>query len=316
MKLKVIVGALILLFSSFCYGSDGGRQGKEELTYKDAVVLGIVQGITEFLPISSTGHLIISNKALGLDNEDVRDGPISMKQAADIYAIVIQGGTILAIVILYWDRIVMMLFGLMGKDRRGWLLARNIVLAFLPAVVVGLLFEKWINAHLFSPLTVIIALVAGAFLMFGVERWRGRKGRSEGIVRPTEIELYEMGVRKSLLIGFMQCFAMWPGTSRSMMTIVGGYFAGLSARKAAEFSFLLGLVTLTAASVYKGYKDGGQMLQVLQLGPVLVGALIAFISGAFAVKWLISYLTRHGLGIFAWYRLGLAMVAYLVLYIL
>lgn len=145
--------------------------------------------------------------------------------------------------------------------------------------------------------------------MLIVERWRHHGNRSA--VSPQDgTGLAELTVGKSVMIGLFQCFAMWPGTSRSMATIVGGYIAGLSPAHAAEFSFLLGLITLSAASCYKFLTDGSEMLAALNIGPVLVGCIVAFISAALAVKWLVSYLSKHGLALFAWYRIALAIAIF------
>jgi undecaprenyl-diphosphatase len=291
------------------------------MTYTDAIILGVVEGVTEFLPISSTGHLVLANHFLGLNEEtptasassrlQAEDGAgnpepeqMTIKAAADAYAIVIQIGAIAAVLIICWRRVRAIAMGLLGKDRQGLLLARNLVAAFLPAVGIGLLLEAWIDRYLFNTWPVIAALFAGGLLILGVEGWRRRRQGSDD----PGPDLHELTLVQSFMIGLLQCVAMWPGTSRSMMTIIGGYLAGLSPLRAAEFSFLLGLITLSAASVYKGLKTGPALLDVFALGPLLVGVAVAFISAAIAVKWMIGYLGRHGLGIFAWYRMGLALV--------
>lgn len=301
------------------------------LSYLQALVLGTVQGITEFLPISSTGHLIIANQTLNLNSMDPiidkagiamvkgkkgEEKDYTMKDAANSYAIIIQGGTILAIVFLYWNRILSILLGLIGRDPRGVKLARNILLAFLPAAILGLILGNWIEKHLFSPKTVMIALIAGAILMFVVERLRKvrMREREESDTLENTLDLDDLTIRQSLTIGGLQCLAMWPGTSRSMITIVGGYIAGLSPAKAAEFSFLLGLVTLSAASFYKLLVDGPNIAKVLNLGPAIFGCAVAFITGGIAVKWLVNYLTKHGLSLFAWYRIALAVGIFLANY--
>jgi undecaprenyl-diphosphatase len=290
------------------------------LTYLDAVILGLVEGVTEFLPVSSTGHLVLVNHFLGLHIDDPAAEPgnllhagddaaisepetMSVKAAADAYAIVIQIGAIAAVLIICWRRVWSIMMGLVGKDQQGKLLARNLVVAFLPAVALGLLLEAWIDRYLFHTWPVIVALFAGGLLILAVEGWRQRRkaGNDPGP------DLHELTLRQSLVIGLMQCVAMWPGTSRSMMTIVGGYLAGLSPLRAAEFSFLLGLITLSAASIYKGWKAGPELLAVFSLGPLLVGMVVAALSAGLAVKWMVGYLGRNGLGVFAWYRMGLAL---------
>jgi len=293
------------------------------LTYSDAVILGLVEGITEFLPVSSTGHLILTNAWLGLDQDTPlrdKDGaailveggegrlrPYTIGDAAYAYVIVIQAGAIAAVVLLYWRTILSLIRGCLGRDPKGLKLAVNLVVAFLPAAVIGLLLDAWIEENLGDNVhAVAAALIVGGLVMLAVEAWRKKKTGGHG-GPDTGPELHELSIRNSVFIGFAQCFAMWPGTSRSMATIVGGYMVGLSAARAAEFSFLLGLITLTAASGYKFVSDGGNMVAALDLGPVLVGGIVAFVSAALAVKWLVGYLSRHGLALFAWYRIALAI---------
>lgn len=295
----------------------------ETLGTVDAIILGLVEGITEYLPISSTGHLILTNALLGLDSSEplldetgatilTPDGePVTLKAAADAYAIVIQVGAILAVVILYWSRIWQILLGVIGLSPIGRRLARNLLVAFLPAAVLGLLLDDWIESMLFAPLPIAIALAGGGLLMLAVESWRKHQLPDANNI----IKLHSLGIRQCLFIGFMQCFAMWPGTSRSMMTIVGGYMVGLNPARSAEFSFLLGLITLSAAAGYKTVSSGPELFLAIEIGPLLLGIFVAFISAALAIKWLVAYLTRHGLSIFAWYRFALAalVVIFLVL---
>jgi undecaprenyl-diphosphatase len=290
-----------------------------ELSVADALVLGVVEGVTEFLPVSSTGHLIIANHFLGLEAEEPllsADGrplyyrapspqyphgvPLTIKQAADTYVVVIQFGAIAAVGILYWTQLIAMLRGLLGLDPAGRRLLINLLIAFFPAAGLGFLLHGWIDAHLFSIPAVIIALVAGAGLMFFAESWRRKHANRAEL--PAELT-----PKQAAGIGALQCLALWPGTSRSMTTIVGGYFAGLDPRRAAEFSFLLGFVTLTAATVYKSYKGGAAMIQVFGWSNVLLGAAVAAVTAALSVRFLVGWLTRHGLAAFAWYRLALAL---------
>ena len=292
-----------------------------QLGNQDAVILGLVEGITEYLPMSSTGHLILTNAVFGLDSTDpVLDEsgfpllnkagePVTLKAAADAYAIVIQAGAILAVLILYWPRIWQVVLGLLGLSPNGRRLARNLIVAFLPAAVLVLLLDDWIESMLFAPVPIAVALILGGLIMLGVESWRKHQlGEDDDF-----IDLHTLGVRQSLFIGVLQCFAMWPGMSRSMMTIIGGYIAGLSPAKAAEFSFLLGLITLSAAAGYKGVTSGPELFLAIELGPLLLGIAVAFVSAALAVKWLVAYLTRHGLALFAWYRFALAILVLIFL---
>lgn len=300
------------------------------LSYGHAIILGIVEGITEYLPVSSTGHLILTNAALDLDkNTPIRDAegawilvqddegmearPYTVGEAAYAYVIVIQAGAIAAVILIYWQTILQILLGCLGQNPQGRRLAINLIFAFIPAAIVGLLLDDWIESKLGNNIRAVAgALIVGAVVMLIVEKWR--KHGQKGVITPEDgPKIHDLSIRQSAMIGFFQCLAMWPGTSRSMATIVGGYLAGLSPKNAAEFSFLLGLITLSAASGYKIVTDGSHMIRALEIGPLLVGCLVAFISAALAVKWLVGYLSQHGLALFAWYRIALAITVLLVL---
>lgn len=293
-----------------------------ELSVADAITFGVIEGITEYLPISSTGHLIIASRLLGLESEKPlqgRDGqplwhrkpspkhpegvPLTLKLAADTYVVVIQFGAIAAVAILYWRQLLAMLRGLLGRDPAGLRLLVNVLIAFLPAVLVYLVAHDLIN-RLFSVGAVIVAQIAGAGLMLFAENWRRRRA----VLVKHVPEPDELTYRQAAGIGLLQCVAMWPGTSRSMMTIVGGYFAGLDPRRAAEFSFLLGFVTLSAATFLKSYQSGGAMIAVFGWSHVLLGCVVAAVTAAISVRFLVTWLTRHGLIAFAIYRLLLAAV--------
>jgi len=192
-----------------------------------------------------------------------------------------------------------MLKGLCGRDPAGLRLLVNLTIAFVPAALVGLLTHDWIEAHLFSIGTVIAAQIVGAGFMLYAEYWRRRETCRGRQVR----DLIDLSARSSAGIGTLQCFALWPGMSRSMTVIVGGYFAGLQPRRAAEFSFLLGFITLAAATGLKSYTSGSAMLAVFGLPNVLLGCAVAAVSAAIAVRFLVGFLTRHGLTVFAIYRL-------------
>jgi len=254
-----------------------------------AVVLGLVEGVTEYLPVSSTGHLILVESLLGLGRDS--------KPALDAFSIVIQGGAILAVIGLYWTRVLGLLRGLLGQDPAGMRLLVNLIVAFVPAVVVGVPLDKWIEAKLFHPLPVLGALAAGGVLMIVLDR---------RLPRGTKV-IDDLRWPQALAIGALQCLALWPGTSRSMVVIVGGLLVGLRTRDAAEFSFLLGLPTLGGACAYKLLKEHDAIAQ-LGIAPVALGIAVATLSAAIAVRWLVGFLNRRGLEPFGWYRLGLTAV--------
>lgn len=291
------------------------------LSKTDALILGVVEGITEFLPISSTGHLIITNRILGLDGEaqlidaegtplwleapspeNPAGVPLTQKVAADTYIVVIQVGAILAVVMVFWTSLMSILRGMSGNDQSGLRLLRNIACAFFPVVVVGLAVDDWIDEHLFSVPTVIASLVVGAGLMFWAESWRKRRGPALDAPK----EMADLTPREAIQIGLMQCLALWPGMSRSMATMVGGYFCGLAPARAAEFAFLVGIPVLGGAAVYKAAQTGPAMLAVFGWAEMLIGGIAALISAVLAVRFLVKWLQKFGLGAFAVYRLILA----------
>lgn len=313
----------LLLAAPAGHGAEPAPEPVAELTLTDAMVLGVVEGVTEFLPISSTGHLIIANKVLGLQSEKQLTNakgeplwyrpvspkypagvPLTLKLAADTYTVVIQVGAIAAVAFLYWQPLLSMFVGLLGRSSSGVKLLRNIMLAFIPVAVSGLLLHDWIDRYLFSVGAVIWALVVGALLMLWAERWR----KANSGIGYSRNDPADLSLGNAASIGVFQCLALWPGTSRSMVTIVGGYLAGLKPVKAAEFSFLVGLPTLAGAAVYKGWKSGPAMIEVFGWGNVLLGTLVAAITAFIAVKFLVKFLTSHGLAVFAYYRLALAVV--------
>ena len=267
----------------------------------EAIILGLVEGITEYLPVSSTGHLILTQWLLGLDQDP------EVERAVDTFMIVIQGGAILAVLGLYANRVKQMLSGIAGSNPAGRRLVIAILIAFLPAAVLGILLDKTIESVLMAPVPVVIALAAGGVLMIIVGRGPRRKSDPSG---PDEIT--ELPIRSAFIIGLVQCLAMIPGTSRSMVTIVAGMLCGLRPVQAAEFSFLLGLPTLGGACVYKLLKnlseDGPNLFETLGVLPIVVGLITATIAAAAAISWLVGYLNRHGLAAFGWYRIGLAIL--------
>jgi undecaprenyl-diphosphatase len=281
------------------------------LTISDAIILGLVEGITEYLPISSTGHLIIAANLLDLNE------PADVKRAVDAFTIVIQGGAIAAVLGLYFKRVRQMVLGLVGRDPRGRRLLINLFVAFLPAAVLGPLLHETIVARLFFPIPVMAALAIWGLVMVFLTGWQRRFFHDERDSEPTDprayVDIDHLTWRRSLIIGLLQCVAMWPGTSRSLMTIVGGMVVGLRPRHAAQFSFLLGVPTLGGACVYTALPmildTDANMIELLGgFGPVILGFAAATVSAALAMKWFVGYLSRHGVAIFGWYRLALAVL--------
>ncbi len=286
------------------------------MTWLDAIILGIVEGITEYLPISSTGHLIIVEHLLGLHE------PAEQKEAVDAFLIVMQGGAILAVLGLYWQRVVQMIRGVLGRNAAGLKLLVNLCVAFAPAAVFGVLLDDWIEAQLFHPIPVMAALALGGVAMILLGPWQRKFFHEEKDKQIHDVhsftDIEHLSWRRALVIGLLQCVAMWPGTSRSMMTIVGGMLVGMKPRHAAEFSFLLGLPTLGGACAYKAAKnfmgDGPNMFQVLDPIALVIGLIAAAVSAALAIKWLVGYLSRHGVAVFGWYRIALCIVLGLLIW--
>ncbi|MDC0678160.1 undecaprenyl-diphosphate phosphatase [Sorangium atrum] len=262
----------------------------------DAVLLGVLEGLTEFLPVSSTGHLILLGAWLGHQSE-----------AAKTLDIVIQLGAVLAVVVYFRERLSTTVRGMVRRDPDSLRLALALAFAFLPAAVVGLLFHKAIKAYLFGPGPVAAALIAGGLLMIGVESVRRRRP-DQGAPRVEDVTL-----QRALAIGFAQCFSLWPGASRSMTTIVGGQLSGLSTAAAAEFSFLLAIPTLGAATVFDLVKNGRALLDAPGgIVALVVGLAVSFAVALLVIAVFLRYLKRYGLAPFGWYRVALgALVLWL-----
>jgi undecaprenyl-diphosphatase len=276
-----------------------------------AILLGLIEGITEYLPVSSTGHLIVAQRLMHIGTLTESD-----KLAADAFAICIQGGAILAVLGLYYKHVIRMIKGVFGQDPEGIKLAIAVLVGFLPAAVLGLLLNDIIEEKLFGIWPVIAAWIVGGIGIIWTVNYR-RKNPPRGNGR----DILKLAWQSALFIGLLQCVAMWPGTSRSLMTICGGLIVGLSVKAAVEYSFLLGVLTLSAATFKKALWSiegagaqydtwfGGTKLMWDTYGavPLIVGILAAAISAAFAVKWLVNYLQSHGLQIFGYYRIILGI---------
>ncbi|MDD5250192.1 MAG: undecaprenyl-diphosphate phosphatase [Rhodocyclaceae bacterium] len=251
-----------------------------------ALVLGIVEGLTEFLPVSSTGHLILAGDLLHFNDEKGK-----------LFEIVIQSGAILALCWEYRAKIAAVLAGL-PHDRQAQRFTLNLFIAFLPLAILGLLFKKAIEAHLFKPVPVALAFIVGGFFILWAEK---RKHR----IRVDSVD--ELDVIDAFKLGLAQAFALIPGTSRSGATIIGGLLFGLSRRAATEFSFFLAIPTLLAATAYLLYKERA-LLSVDDLGMWAVGFVAAFVSAFICVRWLLRYISSHDFTVFAWYRIAFGLV--------
>lgn len=277
--------------------------GESILSWWQAAILGVVEGVTEYLPISSTGHLLVVSRLLGLPSEEGSAG----LEAVNTYAIAIQFGAILAVVGLFWKRFVSMVAGLFGRDEGGRHLLVVMVLAFLPSAILGFLFDDAIEDALFGPWPIVAAWVIGGVVILVLESSGRIPDRGEK-AEPGTDPLLDITYRQALIIGAAQCLALWPGTSRSLTTILAALLVGVAVPAAVEFSFLLGFATLTAASLFKMAKDGGTLVEQFGVLTPLIGAFFAFVSAVLAIKWLVTYLERHDLKIFAWYRFAVAAI--------
>ena len=255
----------------------------------DALILGVVEGLTEFLPVSSTGHLIIVSDLLGQGGEKGK-----------IFDIVIQLGAILAVCWEFRVRIAHAFAGL-AADRMQQRFAVNLFVAFLPAAIVGLAFEKQIKSYLFNPTSVAAALVLGGLVIFAIERWYSRKGAAR------VLSMYDMTWSDALKVGIAQCFSLIPGTSRSGATIMGGMLFGLSRNVATEFSFFLAIPVMFAATGYELVKNRA-LISADDLQMIAVGFAVSFVAALFAVKGLIRYVAHHDFRAFGWYRIALGIV--------
>jgi undecaprenyl-diphosphatase len=264
-----------------------------------AAILGLVEGITEYLPISSTGHLLVASDLLGLGTTEAD------VEAANTYAVAIQFGAILAVAGLFWRRFREMLLGLVGRSAAGRHLLWILVVAAVPSAAIGFLVEEPLEEALYAPWPIVAAWLAGGLLILGLERAgkipRRGEARTEG-----HDPVLDITSRQALVIGLAQIAALWPGVSRSLSTMLGALLVGVGMVAAVEFSFLLGFVTLTGASLYKVATDGGALVDQFGVADPLIGLLFAFLSAVVAIKWMISYLERRSLAVFGWYRLAAA----------
>jgi undecaprenyl-diphosphatase len=253
-----------------------------------AALMGIVEGLTEFLPVSSTGHLILAGSLLGFATEKGK-----------LFDIAIQTGAIFAVMIVYRQRLLETMQGL-GSDLRARRFAGNVLVAFVPAVVLGLLFGKVIKEHLFTPTVVATTFILGAFVILWAER---RKAA------PRIVSIDDMRPLDALGVGLCQCLALVPGTSRSGATIIGGMLLGLDRKTATEFSFFLSMPTLIGAGAYSLWKDRA-LLSAADLPLFGVGLVFSFLAAWVCVRWLLRYISSHTFTPFAWYRIAFGIVVF------
>ena len=255
-----------------------------------AAVMGVVEGLTEFLPISSTGHLILAGALLGFDDEK-----------AKVFDIAIQTGAIFAVILVYWQKIRDTLIAL-PSQKQAQAFALNVLIAFVPAVVLGLLFGKAIKANLFTPVVVASTFIIGGFIILWAE---ARQKNAATAARIQDVDA--MTPMDALKVGLIQCLAMIPGTSRSGATIIGGMLLGLSRKAATDFSFYLAIPTLIGAGVYSLYKERA-LLSVADVPLFAVGLVMSFISAWLCIRWLLRYIATHSFVGFAWYRIAFGLV--------
>ena len=255
-----------------------------------AAIMGIVEGLTEFLPISSTGHLILAGSLLGFDDDK-----------AKVFDIAIQTGAIFAVILVYWQKIRATVVTL-PTEKQAQQFVLNVLVAFVPAVVLGLLFGKAIKAHLFTPVVVASTFIIGGFIILWAEK---RQQNNPAAARIQEVEA--MTVMDAVKVGLVQCLAMIPGTSRSGATIIGGMLLGLSRKAATDFSFFLAMPTLIGAGVYSLYKERA-LLSMADLPLFGVGLVFSFLSAWLCVRWLLRYISTNSFVPFAWYRIAFGIV--------
>ncbi len=252
-----------------------------------AAIMGIVEGLTEFLPVSSTGHLILTGSLLSMTDDKSK-----------VFDIAIQTGAILAVVIVYWQRITGAISGF-SSSARARRFVFNIAIGFLPAALVGFFVYKTIKAYLFNAPVVATAFIVGGLVIWWVER------RAKPVVRIQEID--DMSGLDALKVGLVQCLGMVPGTSRSGATIIGGMLLGLSRKAATDFSFFLAIPTLSAAGAYSLWKERA-LLSMADFPMFAVGFVVSFISAWLCIRWLLRYISTHDFVVFAWYRIAFGLV--------
>lgn len=297
---RVLLALVLLACLGTAFAGDVADGRVDSLTTSKAVLLGVVEGVTEYLPVSSTGHLLVTERIVDVGQTEAD------KDATDTYTVVIQLGAILAVLGLYRHRFAIMIEGLVGRSREGRGLMASLLVAFVPAVVIALLFQDPIKQRLLAPWPVVGAWIVGGLVILGFVAMSSRL--TERITEVTAIP-----VPVALGIGVAQVLALWPGTSRSFVTILAALVLGCSLPVAVEFAFLLGFVTLSAATGYELLKNGDTIVEAFGVVNPLLGVVVAGVSAWASVRWMVGYLQRHSLAVFGWYRIGVgALVAVLL----
>lgn len=305
---------LTYLFYLPCYGNADSLKKDQPLKpvidYPEAITLGFTEGLTEYLPISSLGHLILMNEMLQLNQETPAISlttqnplPITQKMIANTYVIGLQIGAISAVGYLYFSTFLGILMGLLGKSPAYRQLGIHLIIAFLPAACLGLILHHWIEAHFFTPRSIAYALLIGGIIILFFEKYQKKS------LHHTK-SLCHLNIKNALWIGLFQCLALIPGTSRSLATIVGCVFNGLSKADAAKFSFLLGFITLSAASLYTCLSINVPLTEIFTVGPFITGFIISFITAILSIRWFIHFISKQGLYYFGYYRILLAIVLF------
>ncbi len=291
--LSVLVGWLL---ANPAAAQSATGQELPELSVLSAVILGLVEGLTEYLPVSSTGHLVVTYELLGLATSD------EARDALETYAICIQAGAILAVFVLYRERVAQMLDGLLGRSVEGRRVLFGVVAAFIPTAIIGLSLVKVVRERLFGVPPIAAAWLVGGLAILVLTR--------SGMLQRSGRALTEITLGQAVLIGLAQAIALWPGVSRSLVTIIAAVLVGLSLPAAVEFSFLLGLATLGAATVVTAATDGGQLVDLFGWFNPLVGLVVAFVAALASIRWMVSWLQQRSLDVFGYYRVGAGLVAF------
>jgi undecaprenyl-diphosphatase len=295
----LVIVALILAVVARSQAGDSSGGGVDELSIWAAIVLGIVEGLTEYLPVSSTGHLLVTNEILGIGQTE------EAEEALETYAICIQAGAIAAVFLLFQERIRQMIDGILGRSEEGRRVILAVIVAFIPTAIIGLAIVGTVRERLFG-----VPPIAGAWLVGGIGILILTRS---GLMQRGGLELGQITARHAAIIGVAQAIAMWPGTSRSLITIVAAVLVGLSLRAAVEFSFLLGLATLGAATAATAVSGGGQLIELYGWVNPAVGMVVAFLAALASVKWMVDWLQQRSFDVFGYYRIVIGIAAFAAL---